>query len=275
MPESTIRNLSGVAETLLFPVYIRALESQRPDALLRDARAVALVGQNEADFARIRQIKMDDDDMVALVLRNRQFDRYARDFMARHADAVVVHIGCGLDSRFERVDDGRVDWYDLDLPEVIDLRREFIGGEGQRYHHLSYSAFDPAWTDKVTVSQRRPVLILAEGVLMYFKEEQIKSLVLTVRDRFAGAELVFDAFSPFLVRMNNFRFRVSRTRMTARYNWGLKRPKDLEGWGDGISLLSEWYPLDQTEPRLAHIQWMRRVPFLAKVMGIFRYRLDL
>ena len=68
-------------------------------------------------------------EQLTTILRNIKFERYARVFLASHPDAVVVHIGCGLDSRFERVDNGRVEWYDLDLPEVIELRRTFIGGE--------------------------------------------------------------------------------------------------------------------------------------------------
>jgi O-methyltransferase involved in polyketide biosynthesis len=273
MPEVAGQHLSGVAETLLIPLYIRAIESQRPDALLKDERAVALVTQMEPAFSWIRHIKMDEEDKVALVLRNRELDRYARDFMDRYRQAIVVHIGCGLDSRFERVDNGRVEWYDLDLPEVIELRRKFIGDEGVRYHFLACSVFDSAWLDTVSVHGQRPFLFLAEGVFMYFEEAQVKSLALMLRDHFPGAELVFDAFSPFLVRMNNLRFKVSRAKISARYRWGLKRGTDLERWGDGISLLDEWFLFDRPEPRLAHVQWVRRIPLLAKVMGIFHYRL--
>jgi O-methyltransferase involved in polyketide biosynthesis len=274
MSEITIQDLNGVAETLLIPLYIRAIESQRSDALLKDMKAVALVTQRDSDFSRIKQIKMDKDDQVALILRNREFDRYARDFVDRHPEAIVVHIGCGLDSRFERVDNGRVEWYDLDLPEVIELRRKLIGDEGRRYHFLACSIFDGAWLDTVSIHRQRPFLFLAEGVFMYFKESQIRSLVLMLCDHFSGAELVFDAFSPFLVRMNNLRFKISRAKISAHYNWGLKRGKDLEGWGAGISLLDEWFPFDRPEPRLAHVQWIRHIPLLAKVMGIFHYRLE-
>lgn len=271
MSEITNQALSGVAETLLIPLYIRALESQRTDALLKDEKAVALVTQMASAFAAIKQIKMDENDRVALILRNREFDRYARDFLTRHPQATVVHFGCGLDSRFDRVDNGQVEWYDLDLPEVIVWRRKFIGTEGGRYHFLAGSAFDNAWPDRV--SGHPPFLFLAEGVFMYFEEAQIKALVLTLRDRFPGAELVFDAFSPFLVRMNNFRFRISRTKLSARYYWGLKHGQDLEGWGDGIDLIDEWFPFDRPEPRLARVQWLRHIPLLARVMGIYHYRL--
>lgn len=109
---------------------------------------------------------------------------------------------------------------------------------------------------------------------MYFEEAQVKSVLLMLRENFPGAELVFDAFSPLLVWANNLRLTLSRTKIGTRYHWGLKRGKDLESWGDGIRLLDEWFPFDRPEPRLAHVRWMRHVPLLAKVMGIFHYRFE-
>jgi O-methyltransferase involved in polyketide biosynthesis len=143
--------LGGVSETLLITLYLRAVESQRPDALIKDEKAVALVTQLGYNFDRIRQIPLSQVQKTTLILRSREFDRYARDFLSRHPGAVVVHIGCGLDSRFERVDNGLAEWYDLDLPEVIELRRKLIGDEGKRYHLLGRSALDKAWLDTVSV----------------------------------------------------------------------------------------------------------------------------
>jgi len=199
MSEINIQDLSGVAETLLIPLYIRAIESQRSDALLKDVKAVALVTQRDSDFARIKQIKLDKNDQVALILRNRKFDNYVRNFIANCPEAIVVHIGCGFDSRFERVDNGHMEWYDLDLPKVIELRRKLIGDEDKRYHFLACSVFDNSWIDTVSKHRQSNFLFLAEGVFMYFKQAQIRSLIMMIRDRFPGSEIVFDAFSPFLV----------------------------------------------------------------------------
>ena len=216
-----------------------------------------------SDFSRIKQLKMDEGDQVALILRNREVDRRARDFLGRHPAAVVVHIGCcGLDSRFERVDNGIVEWYDLDLPEVIDLRRKLIGGEVERYHLLACSVFDKAWLNAVSVHRPRPILFLAEGVLMYFEEAQVRSLVLALKEHFPGAEFVCDAFSPFNIWVSG-----------ARYCWGLKHGQNLERWGEGIRLLDEWFPLSHPEPRLAGYRWVRFIPLFARVMGVFHYRL--
>jgi O-methyltransferase involved in polyketide biosynthesis len=98
MSEIANQNLSGVAETLLLPLYIRAMEAQRPDALIKDDKAVALIKKLNPDSSWITKMRVDEEDKVGLVLRNREFDRYARDFLASHPEAVVVHIGCGLDS---------------------------------------------------------------------------------------------------------------------------------------------------------------------------------
>jgi len=94
---------------------------------------------------------------------------------------------------------------------------------------------------------------------------------LLLKDQFPGAELVFDTFSPFLVGMNNLRLSLSK--IGARYFWGLKNSAELESWADGIRLLDEWFPFTSTEPRLSHVRWMRHIPFLAKIMGIYHFRL--
>jgi len=285
MSETSQQNLSGVAETLLITLYIRAMESQRPDALIKDERAEALVRQMDQDFLQSKLAKIEDYSaipsfmQVAIILRSREFDRHARDFLTRHPDAFVVHIGCGLDTRFERLDNGRVEWYDLDLPDVIELRRKLVGSEGARHHFLAGSVLDSAWLDTVSAHGQRPFLFLAEGVFMYFEGAQIKSLVLMLRDHFPGAELVFDAFSPFFSWANNLR--VTLTKVGARSYWALKHGQDLERWSGpstslragGIRLLDERFPFQYPEPRMRRALQMRIFPFLATAVGVFHYQL--
>jgi len=283
MSETTNPNLSGVAETLLITLYIRAMESQRPDALIKDERAEALVRQLDQESLRKTLALTDDFSRVAVILKGREFDRFAQDFLARHPEAVVVHIGCGLDTRFERVDNGRVEWYDLDLPDVIELRRKLVGGEGARHHFLACSVLESAWLETVEAHHQRPFLFLAEGVFMYFEEAQVKSLVLTLREHFPGAELVFDAFSPIMRWGHNIR--VTRTRVGAYLHWALKHGQDLERWSDGtlapheaqrsagVSLLDERFPFQYPEPRMRRALQMRLFPFLAKAIGVFHYQL--
>lgn len=263
--------LSGVAETLLIPLYIRAMESQRPDALIKDERAEGVVGQLDQETLQKTLALTDDFSRVAVILKSREFDSFAQDFLRRHPDAVVVHIGCGLDTRFERVDNGQVEWYDLDLPDVIELRRKLVGGEGERHHFLAFSVFDSGWLDMVSAHHQHPFLFLAEGVFMYFGETQVKSLVLTLHDRFPGAELVFDAFSPIMRWGHNIR--VNRTRVGAYLHWALKHGRDLERWSAGIQLLDEQFPFQYRVPRMRRALKMHLFPFLATAIGVFHYQL--
>ena len=268
MPEKTLPNLNGVSETLLITLYARAVESQRPDALIKDDKALAMVQQIDCDFSRF---KLQGHDEIALILRVREFDRLAREFLTRNPDAVVVHIGCGLDTRFERVDNGRVEWFDLDMPDVIELRKSLIGGEGPRYHLLGSSVFEDVWLESLIPYYQHPFLFIAEGVFPYFETAQVKSLVLSLRDHFPGAELVCDAHTPYVVWADNLSLALARTK--ARLHWKLKHGKEVESWGAGISMLEEWFYFDRPEPRLNAYRWMRFFPLLGKSTGIFHYKL--
>ena len=268
MSETIQENLDGVAETLLITLYARATESKRPDALLHDEKAVAMVGQMDYDFSRL---KLQGHDIVAVILRLREFDRFARDFLAGHRDPIVVHIGCGLDTRFERVDDGRVEWYDLDFPEVLALRRRYIRDEGGRYHFLGGSVLDYKWLEELRAHRPRPFLFMAEGVFPYFEEAQVKDLFLTIQENFPDAEIVCDAQTPFIIWANNLQLAVAR--LKARLHWGLKHGKDVETWGNGIRLLDEYFFFDTDEPRMRPYRWMSRIPLLGRSTGIFHYHL--
>ena len=264
-------HLSEISSTLLVPLYIRAIESQRSDALLRDEAAVALVSKLNLDDAYLSQSQVSEEVQVSILLRNRQFDRITSEFLTAHPDAVVMHLGCGLDTRFDRVDNNQAEWYDLDLPEVIELRRKLIGGESCRYHLLACSVLDPAWMEAVSIHYPRPFIFLAEGLFMFLDEAQVRGLIIALKDKFTTSELAFDAFSPFYVWGNNRR--VTRTKIGAYAHWALKGDKELESWDDGIHLISEWYPFLCDEPRLKHIHWVRFIPLLSKVTGIFHYKL--
>jgi len=278
MSETTEPELSGVPETMLITLYLRAMETQRPDALINDDKAVELVKRLDYDFDRVRRIPMSDANRLPIILRNREFDRYAQDFLARHPDAVVVHIGCGLDARFERVDNGQVEWYDLDFPHVIELHRRLVCDERERYHLLGCSVLDNAWLDTVRVHRlgnhpvgTRPFLFLAEGVFMYLQEAQVRSLVLTLRDHFPGAELVFDCYSPPHVWVHNFQ--VGTLGGVAHAHWGIWHGEKLEGWGEGIRLLDEWGFFDRPEPRLAPYRWLRLIDSLFRTLRIYHFQL--
>jgi O-methyltransferase involved in polyketide biosynthesis len=220
MPTLSLHNLSAVSQTLLIPLYYRALESQRADALVRDPKAVELVRQLDCDFSDVQSMKK---DQVNILLRVRQFDTLARAFLTEHPEGVIVDLGCGLDTRFERLDNGHLTWYGLDLPEVIELRRELLP-ETQRSHFVGCSVLDYSWMDALSALAGKPILFLAEAILVYLHEDDVKQLVRELVKRFPGAELVCDAFAPVVVRFH------PRPNAVAQPRWGLKDDRDVEKW---------------------------------------------
>jgi O-methyltransferase involved in polyketide biosynthesis len=222
----------------------------------------------DCDFS---QLIMHRHDQIAVIMRMKKFDDHTRDFLTRHPNGTIVHIGCGLDTRFERVDNGRVEWFDLDMPDVIALRRKLLSTDNERYHMLAASAFENDWMESVERFKTRPFLFMAEGVFPYFEEAQIKSLFLRLQEHFPGAEVVCDAHTPFVVWADNIH--LALTKVKARLHWSIKTGRDPESWGEGIKMLDEWNYYDTDDPGLEAFRWIRIVPGLAKSSGIFHYQL--
>jgi O-methyltransferase involved in polyketide biosynthesis len=267
MPRIRLENLSQASETLLLPLYFRAAETQRPDGIIQDPKAVELVNSLDYEFPGFDKLTF---TQITAIMRARQFDRYTQEFLSTQPDGSVVDIGCGLDTRFHRLDNGTAEWYALDLPEVMALRRQLLS-ETERYHFISSSALDFTWMDRLSNTDGHSCLFLAEGVLPYLKESEVQGLVTTLRQRFPGAELVFDALPPFQVAMGRLHPALRKT--SARLYWGLRNTRALEGWGDVIRLLNEWFYFEQPEPRLRALRLLRFFPPVGKGFKILRYRL--
>ncbi|MBI5029769.1 MAG: class I SAM-dependent methyltransferase [Chloroflexi bacterium] len=231
MNAKTRVTLSPEQETLLIVLYAKA---QPENPLFFDSRARDILNQVDYDFTRLR---VPYKTVVLVCQRTKKLDAVTSAFLAEHPDGVILHLGCGLDSRFWRVDNGHVEWYDLDMPPVIELRQRFYAAH-DRYHLIASSVTDLEWMNQVTVASR-PVLAVAEGLLMYLSEVDVKRLFLQLRETFPGCRLIADVFSRLTARSA---LRHSSLKQTgASLGWGIDDPRDVENWAQGIRLLEEWY----------------------------------
>ncbi len=267
MAKLKLETTDPVSLTLLIPLWARAVEQREPVPLVTDPIAAAMVERIDYDW---RQIRLARGDLVQCVVRLREFDRFVRDFLTRHPTATVVHLGCGLDARFQRVDNGQVRWFDLDLPDVIALRRQLIP-ETERNHYMARSAFEPGWMAELDHPDGTPLLFVAEAVLPYFDLAHVKNLVLAAQRQFPGAELVTDLCTPHAVRINNLHLLF--TRSAARMQWAVRDPHELEAWSPGIRLVESFYYFDNPEPRMGLPSWFSRFPILSRATSIQRYQL--
>lgn len=245
--------LDGVPETLLIPLWARAVENGKAEPLLRDPRAAEIMRHIEYDFDTFaRTVGVGGRSQVGCVMRGQVLDRWVTRLLEATPEAAVIEIGAGLDTRFERVDNGRLLWFDLDLPEVIDLRRRFFKEEARRVF-VAESILDNDWIELVrSVAEDRPKLFLAEGVLMFFEETEVKTLFARIADNFPGSRIAFDAVGPFIKRMQS-RHDALRN-MNAPLRWALP----------GIDAITRWrgdYVPEDVFHMMECAQYVRTLPF--------------
>ena len=270
MKEERVAVLDNVAETSLITLYVRAKETQSKNPILRDEKAVMMVQSIDYDFKRLAK-KLHGHDYVMISLRVKRFDEYVHDFLARHPDGVVVSIGCGLDDRFSRIDNQQVMFYDLDLPEVIAVRRQLLS-ESERNQFIASSALESAWMDELQTHQPKHFLFIAEGVFPYFFESEVKILLQQLSERFPGAEMAFDVSSSFMVKRMSRHGGLKQT--TASIHWGIRRSSEIEGLCPGPKFLDDWYYFDKWEKRFGFFNLLGKLSLIKNMMRIVHYQLS-
>ena len=241
-------SLSEAQETLLIPLYAKA----QKNPVMEDEWARQILKRISYDFSRL---KIPQKTEVTLRLRAKQFDRYTSAFLQKHPTALILHLGCGLDSRCMRVKHSQAVWIDLDMPDVIALRRKFFE-EDEVNRMIASSVTDLQWLEQVQ-NQGRPVLLLAEGLLMYLYEEDVRELFLAIRQKFPGADIIFDVFSLYTVSQINKHPSLQKT--GAEIRWGIDDPHIIESWAEGIHLKEDWY--FSQSPDIQFLNWFYRLMF--------------
>ena len=254
-------SLEGISETLLIPLWARAFETRRAEPIIRDPKAMEICDALDYDFAMFDGAWM---TQTGVAVRTKLFDEAVLDHIAGQPDTVFINLGAGLDTRFERVDNGRIHWYEVDLPEVIEIRRHFFT-ETERHHFIGRSFTDFTWTEKVDLEDRVP-LIIAEGLLMYFDEREVRGVFENLAHHFPGAEMIFEMLTPLAVGMGRYDECVSKVGGgKLEFKWTLYDSREMETWNLGIKLCREWNVLDYCKTRWGYLAFM--APLFFNLLG--------
>lgn len=251
--------LSGVEETLMIPLWARA-NSTRQRGLIHDPAAVDLAGRLDYDF----KSKLNHARAVAafMIVRAKRFDEKVRDFIDRHPDGVVVEIGCGLDTRWERCDGYRVDWFDLDLDPVIALRQRYFR-DGARRRMIAASLQDTGWHALVG-PRTRPFLFVAEGVLLYQQPHVVARFIRSLSSGFPASSVLFDAIGTGTLKRQDS-ILVMRN-YEARFRWAVDDVQSLVADNSYTVASAEF--MSELRP-----EELRRLPFTSRLLLMVLRRL--
>lgn len=258
-------NIHGVPETMLQTLYARAAYSKTKNPKFCDTKSIEAVSRIDYDFS-----KADKDAMMSngVIARTILLDRMVSRYIDENPNITVVNIACGMDTRVYRLDNGKIRWYNLDLPETIEVRQRFFAENG-RISTIAKSAMDKSWPEAIGKTDGK-VLVIIEGLTMYLSEPDVIGILSVIAGRFEHAEVIMEIMSPFAVKHIKEK---SIDASKAKFTWGISSGKELESivpqfnWVKDISL-TEGMKIMQPFYRL--IGWIPAIRNISNKLTVLR-----
>jgi len=250
-------NTEGIPETMLLALYTRAKESEKADHHIYDQKAIDLVKRLDYDFTKMgKEASMGNGVLARTIL----LDRMVSGYVLEHPDGVVVNVACGMDTRFYRVDNGRIRWYDLDLPVTVEARKRLLGEE-DRVSLIAKSVLeDDTWADDI--EKDSPVLFLVEGLTMYLDRNGVQKIFKGIRTHFHNATVFVEVASPYTVKNA-----VENTGEGSRqkYTWGIKNGRQLQKLLTGFQAVKSYSLMEGLREMYPIYNLLRFFPPLRKI----------
>jgi len=243
--EDTSIKYGSIQYTMLGPLWARAVYTQKYPDLLDDKKAVEIQNKISIDLGWIEEW-LQEWRALGLMVRAKSFDIALIEHIKKYPETTVVNLGCGLDTTFFRVDNDKIQWFDLDLPDAIEYRKQFIP-ESPRNKYIAKSVFDYSWFEDIEYDQKKGIFFIAGGLIYYFKEDQIKDLFKKMADKYLGGLLIFDAISKLAIWISNQRIKKYERQGKLKSNeiphwiFGIGNPKKMfPKWSKTIKL-KDWH----------------------------------
>ncbi|MEY8324887.1 2-dehydropantoate 2-reductase N-terminal domain-containing protein [Lachnospiraceae bacterium 54-11] len=225
----TKQHLGDVQETALIPLAIRANETERKTARIHDNKAVAIIRELDVDTEKLDRFFSHE----GVIARTIMFDEAVKKLLRKYPGAVCVNIGCGLDDRFTRVDNGKVRWFHVDLADSIEMRKHFFH-ETEREHMLAADILRAGWTEQIP--KNKVVIVIAEGLFMYFSKEQVQTVLNSITGSFDRGFLLVELMHP---KMMNEKKHDTVKNTSAKFGWGTVTGRDLLPLDAKLMLINE------------------------------------
>ena len=195
-------DLSGISETLYVPMAGRIYAQQYFPEIISDDKLDLIKKRIPKDIDIFKG--QSEYTLLASAVRSKNIDEYIKKFLNTAPDSIVVNLGCGLETYFYRLDNGLALWYEVDLPEVIELRENLVG-KNERDISIAASIFDKNWLDIIRdATGEKSVCFTASGLFYYFKKSDVIELIRNLSS-IPSSQLVFDTVNKFgMSRMTKY-----------------------------------------------------------------------
>ena len=233
---------SLLQSTMISTLWARAVYSKLYPEILDDKKSRKMIKRvyddyplAKIEFENLHEI-VDEFLGLSIIIRAKVFDDFIKKFIMKFPRASIVNLGCGLDTTFYRIDNGTIDWYDLDLPETIKYRNTVIS-PAQRCFSIANSIFDYSWMNEIHYEKENGILFISGGLFYYFEERKVSELIMKMSIHFKGGELIFDNFSGLGNIILNRKLRETGV----KYKFSMGNPKkQLDKWSNKITII-DWF----------------------------------
>lgn len=250
-------NLDGVEKTMLLTLFAKAKHSQQKNHKFHDSKAIEVISKVDYDFSAAEKDKI---MQLGTIARTIVLDEMVGDYIKTHPDCAIVNIASGMDTRFNRLDNGRIYWYNVDLENSVKYRLKYIE-DTDRVTTLAYSAMDPNWADEIKI--RNDILFIVEGLTMYLNQKDVEDIINILDANFEKCTVFMEIMPPISVK-NTKEESVEET--NSKFIWGVKKGKELLQFNHHFKWIKDVNLFDGVNVFKPHYRIVTWFPLLRKRM---------
>ena len=211
--------LEGVEKTMLLTLFAKAQHSQEKNHKFYDRKAIEVISKIEYDFTIANK---DKKMKMGVIGRTIVLDDMVSDYIKKHPHCTIINIASGMDTRFNRLDNGHIKWYNIDLENSANFRLKYIE-DSDRVKTLAYSAMDEKWVNEIKIESGN-VLVIIEGLTMYLQEKDVSDILKIISDNFMHCTVFMEIMPPSSVKHTK---EISVEETNSEFTWGLQKGHEL------------------------------------------------
>ena len=250
-------NLEGVEKTMLLTLFAKAKHSQEKNHKFYDSKAIEVISKIDYDFSIAEKDKF---MQLGTIARTIVLDEMVGDYINSHPECTIVNIASGMDTRFNRLDNGKINWYNVDLKNSANYRLKYIE-DTDRVTTLAYSAMDPSWADEILI--RNDVLFIVEGLTMYLNQKDVEDIINIIDANFDGCTIFMEIMPPVSVK-NTKEESIEDT--NSKFIWGVEKGQELTEFNRNFKWIKDVNLFDGVNVFKPHYRLVTWLPLLRKRM---------